>query len=156
MRNHLLTSVRAAGFRLPRAKSSVLRVGAVTAVLLLSAACESDGMKNFACKSAGGMNNLFGTSTSAEQAEDCGGTVGQTARATKGSSASQGLQPLTDRSSVTDVQARLNDLGYDAGPADGQMGPRTRSAIRAYQKDAGIKVDGVPSKQLLSHLRKNG
>lgn len=40
------------------------------------------------------------------------------------------------------AQATLNRLGYDAGPPDGQMGPRTRSALRQFQSERGIPVTG--------------
>lgn len=41
-------------------------------------------------------------------------------------------------------QQGLEDTGYDVGPSgvDGIPGPDTRKAIMAFQKDAGITVDG--------------
>ena len=36
------------------------------------------------------------------------------------------------------IQHSLNGLGYDAGPADNQMGPRTRNAIRKFFRTTGI------------------
>ncbi len=33
---------------------------------------------------------------------------------------------------VREVQQALRDAGYDPGPIDGIMGPRTRSALRTY------------------------
>jgi len=44
------------------------------------------------------------------------------------------------------IQQRLADLGYDPGPIDGAMGPKTREAIKAFQKQAGLPVDGQLSK----------
>ena len=44
--------------------------------------------------------------------------------------------------SVRDAQAALARRGYDPGPADGQMGPKTRSALMAFQRDAGLSVSG--------------
>jgi len=44
---------------------------------------------------------------------------------------------------VKEIQQRLNDLGYDSGKVDGIMGKRTKGAIKEYQKDKGLKVDGV-------------
>jgi hypothetical protein len=41
------------------------------------------------------------------------------------------------------IQARLNNLGYDSGEVDGVIGPRTKSAIRAFQKDESLTVDGI-------------
>ncbi|HSG78184.1 MAG TPA: peptidoglycan-binding protein [Acidimicrobiia bacterium] len=44
---------------------------------------------------------------------------------------------------VVDLQNVLNELGHDAGTADGIFGPRTAAAVRAFQGDAGITVDGI-------------
>jgi hypothetical protein len=57
-----------------------------------------------------------------------------------------------NQSAVMRVQAGLNDLGYNAGPIDGVMGPQTRSAIRTYQRDHGLPVDGRPTEQLARHI----
>lgn len=50
------------------------------------------------------------------------------------------------------MQARLNELGYDAGPADGIMGSGTRSALRAYQKSRGWIADGYADEKALDAL----
>lgn len=57
---------------------------------------------------------------------------------------------------VADTQYSLTNLGYDPGPVDGLMGPGTRAAVRAYQRDAGLLVTGRISKQLLKHIRSQG
>jgi hypothetical protein len=59
----------------------------------------------------------------------------------------------TRRATVTEVQRLLARLGYDPGPADGAAGPRTRRAIRDFQRDQSIRVDGVPGTDLLDRLR---
>lgn len=51
------------------------------------------------------------------------------------------------------IQETLNEKGFTAGPVDGAMGPRTRSAIRDYQRKAGLPVDGVASKDVLDHMK---
>jgi RND family efflux transporter MFP subunit len=43
---------------------------------------------------------------------------------------------------VTAVQQRLNDLGFDAGPADGVMGARTREALSTYQEQNDLPATG--------------
>lgn len=63
----------------------------------------------------------------------------------KGSSQSSGL--------VKDIQSGLSDLGYQPGSADGKIGPKTRAAIRSYQGDHDLLVDGQPSTQLAEHIR---
>ena len=44
---------------------------------------------------------------------------------------------------VVKVQRRLMDLGYEvSGGADGQYGSGARNAVRAFQKDHGLDIDG--------------
>ncbi|MCP4328626.1 MAG: hypothetical protein GY791_09355 [Alphaproteobacteria bacterium] len=59
---------------------------------------------------------------------------------------------LTSRETVMDVQKALAARGYNPGPADGAMGTATRNAIRTYQVDAGMTVDGRISQDLLERL----
>lgn len=61
-------------------------------------------------------------------------------------------QDLSSQSVVRAIQEALNARGYDAGPEDGVLGPKTRDAIRAYQADAGLQVSGEPSAQLVERL----
>lgn len=44
---------------------------------------------------------------------------------------------------VGQLQTLLGVLGYDAGSADGVFGARTVAAVRAFQADSGLDVDGV-------------
>ena len=44
--------------------------------------------------------------------------------------------------SLRDAQARLNELGYNAGTPDGAMGGKTTAALRAFQKDRGLAQSG--------------
>lgn len=60
---------------------------------------------------------------------------------------------LTDKASIKETQSLLNTKGYKAGTADGIVGRNTRSAIRAYQKDNKLKVNGSVTDQLLLHLK---
>lgn len=63
-----------------------------------------------------------------------------------------GDTPLVAR--VKEIQVLLGRLGFDPGPADGTVGEKTRDAIRSYQKELSLPVDGEPSPELLAHLRK--
>lgn len=62
------------------------------------------------------------------------------------------MPPIMRAAFVRAIQEELTDHGYAPGMADGVMGSRTRTAIRAYQSDAGLPVDGVATKALLDHL----
>jgi hypothetical protein len=53
---------------------------------------------------------------------------------------------------VARVQSRLAHDGYDPGPIDGDMGPQTRRAIRAYQDDTGLPITGEIDNSLLRSL----
>jgi len=64
-----------------------------------------------------------------------------------------GSHPNSNRDIVREAQQILNSLGYDAGPTDGIMGPRTEAAIRAFQEDIGVKQDGEIDSSLMSTLR---
>ena len=50
---------------------------------------------------------------------------------------------------VARVQERLARAGYYGGRIDGVMGPRTRYAIRAYERRHGLPADGVIDRRLL-------
>jgi peptidoglycan hydrolase-like protein with peptidoglycan-binding domain len=43
---------------------------------------------------------------------------------------------------IRKVQKSLSDKGYDAGPVDGVLGPRTRAGIRQYQAAEKLTVTG--------------
>lgn len=46
------------------------------------------------------------------------------------------------QSEVKKVQRSLGDKGFNAGPVDGRLGPRTRAGIRQYQKSENLAVTG--------------
>jgi lipid-binding SYLF domain-containing protein len=60
--------------------------------------------------------------------------------------------PAAPGFSVTIIQAALAAKGYDPGPIDGQMGAKTREAIRQYQGATGFEVTGNPSAALQRSL----
>ena len=55
--------------------------------------------------------------------------------------------------SLSGVQARLNNLGYDCGPVDGINGPRTQAAVKAFQQDHGLDVDAIPGPKTQAALK---
>lgn len=56
------------------------------------------------------------------------------------------------KKAVRNIQAILNNAGYDAGTVDGLMGERTRLAITAFQKDAGLPPTGNVDEALVQKL----
>jgi membrane-bound lytic murein transglycosylase B len=63
------------------------------------------------------------------------------------------LRPLA-RDERTELQRLLSEHGYDAGAADGIIGPMTRSALRRFQIDQGMPPDGFPTTEILDRLRR--
>jgi N-acetylmuramoyl-L-alanine amidase len=51
--------------------------------------------------------------------------------------------PMLRGDDVSELQRRLNALGFDAGRQDGILGPETEHALRQFQRERGIEADGV-------------
>ena len=66
--------------------------------------------------------------------------------------APQTAKVITRQEMIAKIQALLTQRGYNPGSADGKMGPQTKNAIRAFQKDAGLPVTGEVDTSLLSAL----
>jgi peptidoglycan hydrolase-like protein with peptidoglycan-binding domain len=59
------------------------------------------------------------------------------------SAADTNAEHLTlQRNDIREVQKSLNAKGFDCGPADGYLGPRTRSGIRQFQASESLAVTG--------------
>jgi len=63
-------------------------------------------------------------------------------------------QPGVEPRQIREIQSGLDRLGFDPGPVDGIMGPRTEAAIRNYQSRHGLPVDGRPSGRLALHIER--
>ena len=73
-----------------------------------------------------------------------------------GRSAEPGLPgPAPDPAVIESLQEDLRALGYDPGPVDGKLGPKTVSAIRAYQGNRGVADDGRVTASLVDSLRRD-
>lgn len=66
---------------------------------------------------------------------------------------SSSSQPAANTDLVSKIQTELFELGFYPGTVDGQIGPVTRSAIRAFQRAAELPIDGEPSQNLLTVLK---
>lgn len=62
------------------------------------------------------------------------------------------IETTAARSDVARAQADLIKLGYNPGSSDGLMGPRTRDAIVAYQRSAGLDETGDVNAATLKSL----
>ena len=60
--------------------------------------------------------------------------------------------PVTDSGTVKDVQAALKILGFEVGALDGVFGPRTRSALTAFQFSKGLENTGKITASTLQRL----
>lgn len=57
---------------------------------------------------------------------------------------------------VTQIQQRLQELGYDPGSADGIYGTRTKNAVISFQRDYGLSDDGIAGPRTLEALGLTG
>jgi hypothetical protein len=53
---------------------------------------------------------------------------------------------------VKELQTKLNALGYNCGTADGIFGNKTLNAVKEFQKDNGLAVDGIVGKNTWKKL----
>jgi localization factor PodJL len=77
----------------------------------------------------------------------------------RGQAWAEAFEPATgvspwDPPTVEFLQSKLAGLGYDPGPADGFMGPRTTAALENYKKDRGWVATKHLSEDLLQIIRK--
>ena len=73
---------------------------------------------------------------------------GETATGTQDESQPQKPRQLDTRT----IQQTLKKQGFDPGGIDGEMGPNTKAAIRAFQKAHGLEVDGVVGPKTMAAL----
>ena len=61
--------------------------------------------------------------------------------------------PPIGRAQATELQTLLAGLGYQVGTPDGQIGPRSRGALQAFQKSQNLIADGYSSLSALIAVR---
>lgn len=59
------------------------------------------------------------------------------------------LSNVSKKEQLRQIQQQLDELGYKPGPIDGLMGSSTRAAIRSFQKEAGLPVNGQITEQTI-------
>jgi membrane-bound lytic murein transglycosylase B len=83
--------------------------------------------------------------------------VGHLADRLRGGPPIQASWPRDDRALTLDerveLQERLAAVGFDPGGADGKVGPKTISAVKAFQRSVGMIPDGYASLDILKRLR---
>ncbi len=57
---------------------------------------------------------------------------------------------------VAELQHRLNALGFDAGREDGILGHQSAAALREFQRNTGLSVDGILGPETLRSLSRVG
>ncbi|MBE9104883.1 peptidoglycan-binding protein [Nostoc cf. edaphicum LEGE 07299] len=77
----------------------------------------------------------------------------QTWNALMGSSPTSGRSSLSSQQ-VRELQVRLRQLGYLNADATGNVGPMTREAVIAFQRNNGLPVDGIANAQVLDSVRR--
>ena len=56
-------------------------------------------------------------------------------------------------SSTLDIQRFLTNNGFNPGPIDGQSGPKTINAIKAFQQENGLLADGIAGNRTKAAMR---
>jgi peptidoglycan hydrolase-like protein with peptidoglycan-binding domain len=60
--------------------------------------------------------------------------------------------PGPSRRFVSEAQRTLQRLGYEPGPIDGVVGPRTRSALLSFQETKGLAATGQLDPESMARL----
>jgi membrane-bound lytic murein transglycosylase B len=99
----------------------------------------------------------FGVILRYNNAESYGIGVGHLSDRIAGGAPVRGRFPPDSRGMTIDdrreLQVRLSAAGFDTAGADGVVGGRTREAIEAFERRAGLPVTGEATPSLLARLR---
>ena len=141
----------------------ILSAGAVSLALAVSSAYATDTNTNTNTKMTGKEKaTAIGAGTGAVAGAVVGGPVGAVVGGVAGGvighqgtdangkvnaddsrTSSPSSASMPSDSTVSNAQNALNSQGYNAGSADGRMGPTTRSAIMKFQADHNLPQTGT-------------
>ena len=63
--------------------------------------------------------------------------------------------PARSRPTVLEAECLLLDLGYDPGLVDGVLTDQTREALRAYQRDSALPINGRMTWRVVENMRRD-
>ncbi len=101
-----------------------------------------------------GKINKIKSQLGGEKEDIPGETHKQATNPTKSTKAEESRTALS-KSELVSLQSQLKSMGYYQGRIDGIYGPKTRAAIKQYQRKSKLPVTGKPSDQLLSHVKRH-
>ena len=79
----------------------------------------------------------------------------QTASKTKANNDEMGEIIRVSGVKASQVQLALKNAGFYKGKLDGKIGPNTKKAIKAFQQNNDLKVDGIVGRGTWSKLKKS-
>lgn len=81
------------------------------------------------------------------------GSIGTIAAVQSGDNSISTLSKMGSRGDeVRRIQQKLKSMGYYTGSVDGIYGTQTQSAVKKFQRDNGLDVDGIAGPKTLSYL----
>ncbi len=104
-------------------------------------------VKNYSPQSMGDRGMGTGGRLAVEGASQPNGASVQASQAA-------GPQGANANISVRDAQVKLNQLSYNVGAPDGQMGKNTVAQIRAFQRDRRLSISGQLDQATMNELAK--
>ena len=72
-----------------------------------------------------------------------------------GSGTVNGQELVITTAEVRTLQQALKKLGYEPGPVDGVFGPASYTAVEIFQQDAGLKVTGMPTRNVTHNIERS-
>lgn len=83
-------------------------------------------------------------------------TYSSSSRSSSSGSSSGKKNIIRVDASTQDVQEALKRAGYYSGNVDGKIGNKTKSAISDFQRDHGLKADGIVGRKTWEELQAAG